>query len=376
MEGTDEIETSPMSRRSRREPKVPGKLLPLLECLRAITSHKFGSLFKHKLESQNKQQYRNIIRRHMDLGMIRARLEEGSYSGSQEFFRDLLLVFNNALIFYPKSSQEHRAAVVLRELANNEMAKIFETEALLKQEGPSTRKRDPRAIPGPPANATKFNPSSRKRNARPLLVGARAAPRSKTTSRLNAKEGQYNAQEPPKEAIEVSSSAGLKPENEPEDKFEAEAPNRSKMPKAGDERKTSGISIQPKKGSGFHNDPKKNSNTEPKKTTVGNTPLVESRNSSHTHKSNSHSHHHNNNGRSTEQLLGKVAAMKEEKGTPPPEPTHKQRTSDQDQASPLKRGVGRPPKHVKRASGADDEPPSKATGDPEAASRARKRLRK
>jgi len=41
MEGTDEIETSPMSRRSRREPKAPGKLLPLLECLRAITSHKF-----------------------------------------------------------------------------------------------------------------------------------------------------------------------------------------------------------------------------------------------------------------------------------------------------------------------------------------------
>jgi len=86
------------------------------------------------------------------------------------------------------------------------------------------------------------------------------------------------------------------------------------MPKAGDERKTSGISSQPKKGSGFHNDPKKNSNTEPKKTTIGNTPLVESRNNSHTHKINSHSHHHNNNGRSTEQLLGKVAAMKEEKG--------------------------------------------------------------
>lgn len=379
MEGTDEIETSPMSRRSRREPKVPGKLLPLLECLRSITSHKFGSLFKHKLESQNKQQYRNIIRRHMDLGMIRARLEEGSYSGSQEFFRDLLLVFNNALMFYPKSSQEHRAAVVLRELANNEMAKIFQTEALLKQEGPSTRKRDPRTIPGPSAIATKFNPSSRKRNARPLLGGGvRAAPRSKTTGRLNTKEEQYNSQEPPpKEAMEVSSSTGLKPENEPEaENFEAEPPNTSKMPKAGDERKTSGSSIQHKKISGFRNDPKKNSNTEPKKNTVGNNPVVESRNNSHTHKSSSH-HHSNNNGRGgTEQLLGKVAAMKEEKGSPPPEPTHKQRTPDQDQPSPLKRGVGRPPKHVKRASGGDDQPPSKATGDPEASLRARKRLRK
>ena len=51
-EGTYEIETSPMSKRSRREPKVTGKLLSLLECLRSITSHKFGPVFKHKHESQ------------------------------------------------------------------------------------------------------------------------------------------------------------------------------------------------------------------------------------------------------------------------------------------------------------------------------------
>ena len=48
---------------------------------------------------QNKQQYRNMIRRHMDLGTIREKLEEGSYSGILKFFRDFLLVFNNNLIF-------------------------------------------------------------------------------------------------------------------------------------------------------------------------------------------------------------------------------------------------------------------------------------
>ena len=48
---------------------------------------------------QNKQQYRNMIRRHMDLGTIREKLEEGSYSDILEFFWDLLLVFNNNLIF-------------------------------------------------------------------------------------------------------------------------------------------------------------------------------------------------------------------------------------------------------------------------------------
>ena len=52
IEGTCEIETSLMSRRSRREPKVACKLLSLLECLRSITSHKFGPVFKHKRKSQ------------------------------------------------------------------------------------------------------------------------------------------------------------------------------------------------------------------------------------------------------------------------------------------------------------------------------------
>lgn len=374
MEGTDEIETSPMSRRSRREPKVPGKLLPLLECLRSITSHKFGPVFKHKRESQNKQQYRNMIRRHMDLGTIRAKLEEGSYSGSLEFFRDLLLVFNNALIFYPKTSQEHGAAWVLRQLANNEMAKIFQTEALLKQEGPSTRKRDPRAVPRPPVNATMFNPNSRRRNARPLLGGGRAVGRPKSTTRLNTREEKYNSQEPPpKEPIELSSSTGLKPEPEiePEENFEAEATNISKIPKVAD-RKASGSNIQPKKGSVFHSDSKKSSNSEPKTAPApisnSNTPQVESRNNSSSHGHSNH-HHHNNNGRGLEQR--KAAATMEEKDIHIPEPTHKQR-SDREQLPPSKRGVGRPPKHAKR--GAD--PPSKSSEDLELSSRPRKKLKK
>ncbi|XP_057840754.2 uncharacterized protein LOC131050574 isoform X2 [Cryptomeria japonica] len=145
-QGAETDEMSSMSQRSRREAKVPGKLLPLLECLRTISAHKFGPIFKHRLQSQG-EVYRSMIRRHMDLAMVRSKLEEGSYSGSLEFFRDVLLVFNNALVYYPKSSQEFGAAYVLRELATKEMVNIFQTEALLKQEGPSTRKREPRKGP-------------------------------------------------------------------------------------------------------------------------------------------------------------------------------------------------------------------------------------
>eukprot|EP00252_Welwitschia_mirabilis_P024410 TRINITY_DN7230_c0_g1_i1.p1 TRINITY_DN7230_c0_g1~~TRINITY_DN7230_c0_g1_i1.p1 ORF type:complete len:602 (+),score=143.82 TRINITY_DN7230_c0_g1_i1:281-2086(+) len=142
---------SPISSRSRkRESKIPAKMLPLLECLKAITSHKFGYMFRHRMETQDNLYYQSIIRRHMDLGLIKSRLEEGSYSGSMEFFRDLLLLFNNALVYYSRGSQEYMAASQLRRLAISEMAHILQTEALLNQAGPSTRKRDSRkAKPNP-----------------------------------------------------------------------------------------------------------------------------------------------------------------------------------------------------------------------------------
>lgn len=140
VDGSEDL--SPMSRRNRREPKVSGKLIPLLECLRTVCAHKCALLFKHNQESQGNPQYYRLIRAHIDLGMIRSRLEEGQYSGSLSFFRDLLLMVNNALVYYSKDTQEYVAAVGLRDCITKEMANVFETEALLKKEGPSFRKRD------------------------------------------------------------------------------------------------------------------------------------------------------------------------------------------------------------------------------------------
>ncbi|OAE23416.1 hypothetical protein AXG93_961s1100 [Marchantia polymorpha subsp. ruderalis] len=141
----DSIEDmSPSSRKNRREPKVPGKFLPLLECLRVICAHKSAPLFKQRQDYQEKRHYNSVVRRHVDLGMIRSRLEEGAYSGSVEFFRDLLLVFTNALVYNSKDSQEYSGAKALRSCALAEMDKILQTEALLKQHGPATRKREVR----------------------------------------------------------------------------------------------------------------------------------------------------------------------------------------------------------------------------------------
>lgn len=73
---------------------------------------------------QESQRYKNLIRQHMDLQTVEARLEKGLYlDSSLKFFRDLLLVFNNGVVFFRKGSQEHVAARELRALVLKEMSK-------------------------------------------------------------------------------------------------------------------------------------------------------------------------------------------------------------------------------------------------------------
>lgn len=73
---------------------------------------------------QEKLKYKNLIRQHINLKILQTRLEEGYYSdGIDKFFRDLLLLVNNAIVFFSKKSPESVAAIELRQLISKEMAK-------------------------------------------------------------------------------------------------------------------------------------------------------------------------------------------------------------------------------------------------------------
>ncbi|GMP87009.1 hypothetical protein CsSME_00039563 [Camellia sinensis var. sinensis] len=99
------------------------KSLPLVDFLETVRSHKLGSVFERRDESQETTpKYRNLIRQHIDLETMQTRLEEGWYSGCHiKFFRDLLLLLNNAVLFYGKKSRESASVIELRKLITKEM---------------------------------------------------------------------------------------------------------------------------------------------------------------------------------------------------------------------------------------------------------------
>ncbi|OMO88384.1 hypothetical protein CCACVL1_08419 [Corchorus capsularis] len=96
-----------------------------VKLLGIILSHRLGSAFRRRQRSQESERYKNLIRQHIDLERIESRLEKGVYSsdgdGSPKFFRDLLLLFNNVMVFHRKNSPEHIAAQELRGLVSKEM---------------------------------------------------------------------------------------------------------------------------------------------------------------------------------------------------------------------------------------------------------------
>ncbi|XP_021894008.1 uncharacterized protein LOC110811752 [Carica papaya] len=95
---------------------------PLVDFLEILRSHKFGSIFERRLESQETPKYKDLIRQHLDLETIRIHVEQDSYSGCNiKFFRDLLLLFSNAILFYDKRCSEFKAAVELRKLVLKEI---------------------------------------------------------------------------------------------------------------------------------------------------------------------------------------------------------------------------------------------------------------
>ncbi|KAL3522215.1 hypothetical protein ACH5RR_015049 [Cinchona calisaya] len=88
----------------------------LIGIFNSIAEYNVAFVFRHRLDSQRRARYKKIIRQHMDFDMIRSRLLSCSIHSVRELFRDLLLLANNALVFYSKRTREYKSAVTLRDI--------------------------------------------------------------------------------------------------------------------------------------------------------------------------------------------------------------------------------------------------------------------
>ncbi|GFP96345.1 hypothetical protein PHJA_001778600 [Phtheirospermum japonicum] len=115
---------------------------------------------------------RRVIKQHVDIGTIRSRIIGQSIKSAKELFRDLLLLANNALVFYSRRTREYKSAISLRHLVMKEYKK--RCSANINNQKPTsgfipcnppvrprTARPRPRPHPRPPPCEDKVGPESK-----------------------------------------------------------------------------------------------------------------------------------------------------------------------------------------------------------------------
>ena len=127
---TDSIPNSPCSASAiedDREHRIWKKSVLLV--YNRLTAHKYASLFLKPITDEQAPGYHNIILRPMDLHTIRKNIENGSIKTSREFLRDVLLMFNNAMIYNKTNDHIYNVAQQMQKESLQQIQILFQAQS-------------------------------------------------------------------------------------------------------------------------------------------------------------------------------------------------------------------------------------------------------
>ncbi|XP_042518892.1 uncharacterized protein LOC122092716 [Macadamia integrifolia] len=132
-----------------------GRGVELMGILDLLMENDCASAFRRRLDSQRRARYKRSVRRHLDMETIRSRIVERSITSTIELYRDVLLLANNAVVFYPKNTRQYKLALSLRDLAGKIFRRIPKdttrdtTVAAIALETTTTTEAAPAPAPAP-----------------------------------------------------------------------------------------------------------------------------------------------------------------------------------------------------------------------------------
>ncbi|XP_028203900.1 lateral signaling target protein 2 homolog isoform X2 [Glycine soja] len=233
---------------------------PLVGVLELIKGHEHSSLFERRLESQDTDRYKDLVKQPMDLETIQLRLQKGHYSScTSAFFRDLLLLFTNATVFFSHDTLESQVGRQLHRLATTEMKNHGQA-----QSDPIPRKND-----SLPPNASLAKPDSlisKNKASGPILVcRKRSSMLAKPSSATFGQKGDQPTFNDKKERPSSDAKPPMKPSSSDTDEEE--------LPKAKEKPVTGARSLRRSyKNLNNNNNKKPSSNSTPKTGSSGNKP--------------------------------------------------------------------------------------------------------
>ncbi|GKV45883.1 hypothetical protein SLEP1_g52912 [Rubroshorea leprosula] len=170
--------------------RCPNKELigDLMRVFSSVEENECASVFRRRLDSQKRGRYKKMILQHIDFDTIRSRIARGSFTSLKELYRDMLLVANNALLFYSKNTREYKSALLLRYIVT----------AVLRQHLKDSGNKPTTSIL--PSSSSMHKPPAMPRSIRPgnrKLPGKVANPRNAAGGTSNGSKKPFNVDSPP-----------------------------------------------------------------------------------------------------------------------------------------------------------------------------------
>ncbi|XVF27695.1 hypothetical protein REPUB_Repub14bG0131100 [Reevesia pubescens] len=154
----------------------------------SIAENDCASVFLRRLDSQKRGRYKKMILRHMDFDTIRSRIASNSIMSVRELFRDMLLVANNAMVFYSKNTREYKSALLLRHIVTAALRQHFKEYG---SKVPITTFTSSKPMHKPPTKPRSIRPGNRK------LPGNAANKGNPVVGNSNGSKKTNNADSPP-----------------------------------------------------------------------------------------------------------------------------------------------------------------------------------
>lgn len=169
---TDSIPNSPAStapsddQESIREYKVWKKAIMLV--WRAAANHKFANVFLHPVTNDVAPGYHGIVYRPMDLSVIKKNIENGVIRSTIEFQRDMMLMFQNAIMYNNSDHDVYHMALEMQKEVMEQIQDFLATQLMLQTaESKVLRGREREARERKSESTDKENDMKRKRTSAP-----------------------------------------------------------------------------------------------------------------------------------------------------------------------------------------------------------------
>ncbi|KAH9965952.1 hypothetical protein BC827DRAFT_1181226 [Russula dissimulans] len=132
----DEDESSPVRRRGRppaTDSQTSKKFQTVIIMVHSqISQHRNGNIFHNPIKTSEAPDYYDIVRRPMDLKTIKARIREGQIASSDEFQRDVYLMFANSLMYNRPGSDIYNMAEEMMLESEAQINTFRQTEGIIK----------------------------------------------------------------------------------------------------------------------------------------------------------------------------------------------------------------------------------------------------